>query len=206
VPAKPRSMDCFRSADGVVSANFRLNSFTFLPDYLMTLTTMRQPSITAPMLTEIEKKVIASIQGDIPIVSRPYQVLAEAIGIPEETFIETLDRLTERGVIRRFGATLRHQKSGYQANAMTAWQVEEERIEAVGKIMASFRAVSHCYRRDPADGWPYNLYTMIHGKSEADCRETARKMAEKAGVETYQLLFSRRELKKISMTYFPDAL
>jgi hypothetical protein len=43
-------------------------------------------------------------------------------------------------------------------------------------------------------------------KSEADCRETARKMAEKAGVETYQLLFSRRELKKISMTYFPDAL
>jgi DNA-binding Lrp family transcriptional regulator len=70
---------------------------------------------------------------------------------------------------------LRHQKSGFQANAMTAWQVDEDRIEAVGKIMASFREVSHCYRRDPADGWPYNLYTMIHGKSEADCRNTARK-------------------------------
>jgi hypothetical protein len=47
---------------------------------------------------------------------------------------------------------------------------------------------------------------MIHGKSEADCRETALKMSEKAGVQTYQLLFSRQELKKISMTYFPDAL
>lgn len=158
------------------------------------------------MLTDIEKKVIASIQGDIPIVSRPYQVLAEAIGISEETFIETLGSLTERGVIRRFGATLRHQKSGYQANAMTAWQVAEDRIEAVGEIMASFRAVSHCYRRDPAEGWPYNLYTMIHGKDEDECRETAREMSERAGVETYQLLFSRRELKKISMTYFPDAI
>jgi siroheme decarboxylase len=167
---------------------------------------MRQPSITAPMLTEIEKKVIASIQGDIPIVSRPYLVLAEAIGITEATFIQTLGSLTERGVIRRFGATLRHQKSGYQANAMTAWQVEEDRIEAVGEIMASFRAVSHCYRRDPADDWPYNLYTMIHGKDEDECRETAREMAERAGVEIYQLLFSRRELKKISMTYFPDAV
>ncbi|HSO19962.1 MAG TPA: Lrp/AsnC family transcriptional regulator [Desulfosarcina sp.] len=158
------------------------------------------------MLTELEKKVIASIQGDMPIVARPYQVLAEEIGIPEETLIQILQDLTERGIIRRFGATLRHQKSGFQANAMTAWQVAEDRIEAVGRIMASFREVSHCYRRDPAEGWPYNLYTMIHGKDEADCRDTARRMSAKAGVETYKLLFSRRELKKISMTYFPDSL
>ena len=158
------------------------------------------------MLTDLEKKVVASLQGDIPIVSSPYQVLAEAIGIPEETFIETLQNLTDSGVLRRFGATLRHQKSGFQANAMTAWQVEEARVESVGKIMASFRAVSHCYRRDPADGWPYNLYTMIHGKSEEDCRNTARKISGKSGVRNYQLLFSRRELKKISMTYFPDAI
>lgn len=158
------------------------------------------------MLTDLEKKAIAAIQGDIPIVPRPYQVLADAIGIPENTLLKTLQNLTDRGVIRRLGATLRHQKSGFQANAMTAWQVAEERIEEVGRIMASFRAVSHCYRRDPAEDWPYNLYTMIHGKNEEDCRQTARKMAEKSGVDTYQLLFSRRELKKISMTYFSDAI
>ena len=157
------------------------------------------------MLTDLEKKVIAAIQGDIPVQARPYQILADAVGVSEQTFIDTLQDLTDRGVIRRFGATLRHQKSGFQANAMTAWQVAEERIEAVGHIMAAFRAVSHCYRRDPADGWPYNLYTMIHGKSEQECRETARRMSARSGVKTYQLLFSRRELKKISMTYFPDA-
>lgn len=157
------------------------------------------------MLTDLEKKVIASIQGDIPIVSRPYEALAAEIGISEKTLIDTLQNLTDRGVIRRFGATLRHQKSGFQANAMTAWQVDEDRIEAVGQIMASFRAVSHCYRRDPTEGWPYNLYTMIHGKDEQDCRDTARQMSQKAGVQTYKLLFSRQELKKISMTYFPEA-
>ncbi len=170
------------------------------------MTTEPERSTDVPLLTDLEKKVIASIQGDIPIVPQPYRVLADSIGISEETLLETLQALTERGVIRRFGATLRHQKSGFQANAMTAWQVDEDRIEAVGQIMASFRAVSHCYRRDPAEDWPYNLYTMIHGKDEADCRRTARKMAEKSGVKTYMLLFSRRELKKISMTYFPDAL
>jgi DNA-binding Lrp family transcriptional regulator len=68
--------------------------------------------------------------------------------------------------------------------------------------MAEFKEVSHCYRRDPAPQWPYNLYTMIHGKDEADCRRAADKMAQKTGVQKYKLLFSRREFKKTSMKYF----
>ena len=164
-----------------------------------------QRVIKSVMLTEIEKRVIAAIQSNIDVTSRPYRQIAKRLNIPEDRLLEILQNLCARGVIRRFGATIRHQKSGFTANAMVAWQVEEERIETVGKIMAGFRQVSHCYRRNPTGDWPYNLYTMIHGKSEADCRETARKIAAKAGLDTYQLLFSTRELKKISMTYFPDA-
>jgi len=156
------------------------------------------------MLTELEKKVIASIQEDIAVVERPYLDMARELGVSEETLLETLSDLCKRGVIRRFGATLRHQKTGFTANAMVAWQVNEERIEEVGKKMASFRQVSHCYRRNPTDTWPYNLYTMIHANDEASCHETARKMAEKASVDNYTLLFSREELKKTSMVYFPS--
>lgn len=156
------------------------------------------------MLTEIEKRVIAAVQGDIDVTSRPYRKIAKRLDIPEERLLEILQKLCTRGVIRRFGATIRHQKSGFTANAMVAWQVEEERIETVGKIMAGFRQVSHCYRRSPTADWPYNLYTMIHARNEASCRETARKMAEKSCVADYALLFSRRELKKTSMQYFPD--
>jgi len=86
---------------------------------------------------------------------------------------------------------------------MIAWKVDEERIDEVGELMASFRQVSHCYRRDPKDEWPYNLYTMIHGNNEESCRKTARMLSEKASIGTYTLLFSRRELKKTSMEYFP---
>jgi DNA-binding Lrp family transcriptional regulator len=154
------------------------------------------------MLTDLEKKVIASIQQDMPVVDRPYLQIARSIGIAEDTLLETLRRLCERGVIRRFGATLRHQRTGYQANAMAAWRVAEDRIDAVGKVMASFRQVSHCYRRNPSPQWPYNLYTMIHADDEAACRETACEMAQAAGVDDYSLLFSREELKKTSMVYF----
>ena len=156
------------------------------------------------MLSLLQKKVIASIQEDLPLVERPYHQLAKKIGVTEAEFLAVMEQLSAKGVIRRFGATLRHQKSGFNANAMAAWQVPEDKIRAVGQEMAQSPAISHCYRRDPKPSWPYNLYTMIHATSEEMCRETAQALSEKTGVKTYQLLFSRRELKKTSMVYFPD--
>lgn len=158
------------------------------------------------MLTELEKKVIASIQGDIPVTEDPYRELAEKVGVETKEYLKILKGLSEKGIIRRFGATLRHQKSGFTANAMVAWQVDEDRVEEVGTIMATFSAVSHCYRRNPAPGWPYNVYTMIHAMSEEECLDTAGRISEATSVETYSLLFSRRELKKTSMKYFTDVL
>lgn len=155
------------------------------------------------MLSELDKKIIASIQGDIPITERPYVKIAEQLGISEDVLLERLKKLCDKGVIRRFGATLRHQKSGYQANAMVAWQVDEDGIDTVGEKMAVFRSVSHCYRRNPKDDWPYNLYTMIHAKDEASCREIARNISAETSIDNYTLLFSREELKKTSMEYFP---
>ncbi len=154
------------------------------------------------MLTELEKKIIASIQGDIPVISRPYLEMSKKLKISEETLIKTLKDLCDRGVIRRFGATIRHQKSGFSANAMVAWIVDEDRIDEVGEKMASFKQVSHCYRRNPNGQWPYNLYTMIHANDEDTCREIARTMSSETSIENYKLLFSRRELKKTSMKYF----
>jgi len=155
------------------------------------------------MLTELDKEIIASIQGEIAITQRPYLEIAEKLGIGEELLLERMKDLCDRGVIRRFGATIRHQQSGFDANAMVAWVVDEDRIDAVGEKMASFNAVSHCYRRNPSGDWPYNLYTMIHAKDEASCREIAEKLSTETSVKTYTLLFSRRELKKTSMKYFP---
>jgi len=156
------------------------------------------------MPTDLEKKIIAAIQEDMAITERPYLEISEKLGISEDTLLETLQSLCERGIIRRYGATLRHQKTGFTANAMAAWQVAENRVEEVGNRLASFKQVSHCYRRNPTEGWPFNLYTMIHANDEESCRQTARNMSQEAGVENYSLLFSRKELKKTSMVYFPS--
>jgi hypothetical protein len=44
---------------------------------------------------------------------------------------------------------------------------------------------------------------MVHAGDEQSCRETARKMSKATSVKDYALLFSREELKKTSMVYFP---
>jgi hypothetical protein len=44
---------------------------------------------------------------------------------------------------------------------------------------------------------------MIHGKDEDSCRGIARQISEETSINNYTLLFSRKELKKTSMKYFP---
>jgi len=154
-------------------------------------------------LTDLEKKIISLIQADIPVTKRPFLEIAKQVGVEEEVVLQTLRKLHGDGTIRRFGVTIRHQISGYHANAMVAWQVDEDRIDDVGKLMAAFEGVSHCYRRNPVEIWPYNLYTMIHAKTEEDCYTMAEAMSTLTSVKNYTLLFSRDELKKTSMKYFP---
>jgi len=156
------------------------------------------------MLTDLEKKIIALLQTDIPVVKRPFLEMAQKIGITEDKFLEVLKSLNDQGLIRRFGATLKHQKSGFKANAMVAWKVDEERVEKTGTIMATFQEITHCYRRDPAPGWKYNLYTMVHASDEDECYAIVKKISKAVGQDEYELLFSRKELKKTSMKYFED--
>jgi DNA-binding Lrp family transcriptional regulator len=154
------------------------------------------------MIDDKDKKIIGLIQGDLPLDPRPFALLADKIGITEDEFIGRVRSLLEKGVIRRFGATLYHQKAGIKSNAMVAWCVQEDKIVDTGKTLAEFKDVTHCYQRMPQKDWKYNLYTMIHGESNEDCRRIAGSMAQQAGVNDYILLFSEKEFKKTSMEYF----
>ena len=152
--------------------------------------------------TEIEKRLIFELGGDLTRGLRPFADLGEKVGLSEEKVVEILRGFRSSGVLRRFGATLRHQRSGFKANAMAAWRVDPDRVDEVGRILAAFPEVTHCYRRRTAPGWNRNLYTMLHAQSEEELTALARNMSQKAGVEDYELLFSHEELKKTSMRYF----
>lgn len=154
------------------------------------------------MIDRLDKKIIRLIQGDLPLNVTPFSEMAEKLGISEEIFIARVRAMKEEGIIRRFGATLRHQEAGFRSNAMVIWLVPEDQIEKVGQIMAGFREVSHCYQRRPQEDWKYNLFTMVHGNSKKDCFRIAQMISKKTGVSNYRLLFSEKEFKKTSMAYY----
>jgi DNA-binding Lrp family transcriptional regulator len=154
------------------------------------------------MPDDVERRIIRHLQGDLPLTTRPFAVLASEVGMSEEELLERIRMLKEQGKLRRFGATLRHQLAGYKANAMVAWYVPEDNMEETGHLMATFKEVSHCYERKVQGKWKYNLFTMIHGKSKKECQDIARRIAENTGIKDYVLLLSLKEFKKTSPRYF----
>lgn len=163
------------------------------------------PEEKAPYpLSEEDVSLIRLLQGNLPDSLTPYDVLAEGLHWPVEDLLARATCLLEQEVMRRFGAVLRHRKAGFLANAMGVWNVEPEKAAGVGKVMARFKEVSHCYQRPTLSDWPYSLFTMIHGRTVQDCEIVMQKISLATGIENYAMLFSTAELKKSSMQYFRE--
>ncbi len=156
------------------------------------------------MLTEAARKIIQALQCDLPVEAQPFRRLAAQLGLDEELLLATVRELMAQGYIRRFGATIRHRISGFSANAMVAWAVPPRELDRVGPLFASRREVTHCYERETNPAWPYNLFTMIHGKTQEECEAVAADMAGEAGVSDFEMLYSDAELKKTTMRYFME--
>jgi len=156
------------------------------------------------MLTDQEKKIVRELQNNIPLVKRPFEQMALRLDMDEQELLDKIEEFRQRGILRRFGATVRHQNLGYTANAMVVWDIPEDQVEEAGKTMAQFPEISHCYQRPTHPGWPYKLFTVVHGKTRSECEEKARLISQKTGYHNYRPVFSTRELKKSSMKYFED--
>jgi DNA-binding Lrp family transcriptional regulator len=143
-----------------------------------------------------DEKLIRLLQDGISFEHAPFAACALELGISESDVISRLKSLIETQKIRRFGASIGHITLGFTANGMGVWDVPPERIEEVGQIMSSFEAVSHCYERPRFEEWPYNMYTMIHGRSQEECEAAAKKISKAVGISNYELVFSEKELKK----------
>ncbi len=150
------------------------------------------------MIDPLDLELLKIAQEGVRMTQRPYLIMAEQLGISEEEVIRRLKHLEERGVIRRFAATIGHRALGIVANAMIVWMVPPAEVERTGEIFASSEDVTHCYERATAPDWPYNLYTMVHARGKEDCLEIASELSRASGIKEYRVLFSEKEYKKTS--------
>jgi DNA-binding Lrp family transcriptional regulator len=163
--------------------------------------------LEAGALTPRDIAFVRVMQRDLALVPEPFVAVAEELGMSFAEAADMHQRFLTTGRMRRFAAVLHHRKAGFGANAMGVWAGpadDPEALQRLGETMAGFRAVSHCYQRPSYADWPYNLFTMVHGKSEEECEQTLAAIAEATGITDRHALYSTKEFKKVRVRYFTD--
>lgn len=155
-------------------------------------------------MSAAEVQLAQALQNDLPLSARPFREIARRVGSSEEAVIETLQRWQHQGVLRRVGAVLHHRRAGFVANGLSLWAVPSGRLAEAGARAAAFPEVGHCIERRTPPGWPWNLFVMIHGRTRADVSETARRISRTIDTADYEILFTVREFKKVSMRCFTE--
>lgn len=169
---------------------------------------MIEPNRMVAQLTAEDRELIKCVQQGLPVVSRPYAAIAEQLGIPEQAVIQRLQKLIDNGAIKRFGVVVRHRELGYRANGMVVWDIPDDRVEELGNCIGSFSSVTLSYRRPrrlPA--WPYNLFTMVHGRDRDEVETRVAEIVECCGLHDIPrtILFSTRRFKQRGARYSAPA-
>jgi len=152
-------------------------------------------------LDEIDRKLLAEMEKGLALTTEPFNEVACELGITPKEVIARLILLKEKGVIRRFGASIKPNNIGFSANALVAWKVPQERVKEIGDYMSKLQEVSHCYERKPVSGrWEYNLYTVMHSREREDVERMVDQSSKQLGISEYEILFSTRDLKRANLS------
>ncbi len=153
------------------------------------------PKSEKVQLSESETRILSKLQQNLQVTAKPFETLSgEGFGAKEVSQI--IQALIDKGVIRRIAAVIDHRKLGFVHNVLFVSEATEGRVVEAGGRLARFRMVSHCYERKTFEGWPYNLFAMMHAKRMGDIQRVIDKFVEAEGIESFELLPTVEELKK----------
>ena len=156
-----------------------------------------------PLMSDaIDRAIVVATQGGLPLVARPYHAIGEQIGVSGEEVMARLKRMLEAGAIRRIGAVPNHYALGYSANGMSVWDVADEHVGRLGRVIGELPFVTHCYERvrHPPQ-WLYNLFAMVHARTRDEVEEKVGYIAAILGdaARAHTVLYSKRILKKTGL-------
>jgi DNA-binding Lrp family transcriptional regulator len=141
-------------------------------------------------MDDTDRAILNRIQSDFPITTRPYQQIAEDIGISENDVIDRLNRLKEIGIIRRIGGNFVPEKLGF-VSTLCAAKVPEDKIPLFSETVNQYPGVTHNYQRDS----DYNIWFTFIAPSMEDIEACLKQISQKTGVSEILNLPSTRRFK-----------
>ncbi|MES9883062.1 MAG: AsnC family transcriptional regulator [Sedimenticola sp.] len=159
---------------------------------------------TDPIFDELDRRIVKETQGGLPLVPQPYEEIARRLGCSANEVMSRMQKMQERGAIRRIGAVPNHYTLGFRGNGMTVWDLPDDKVEEYGEKIGSLDFVSHAYQRPRHQPqWNYNLFAMVHGKDRDEVMEKVKIIIELLGGHNrgHEVLFSSKILKKTGMRF-----
>jgi DNA-binding Lrp family transcriptional regulator len=150
----------------------------------------------------LDRNIVERLQTGMPLVAKPYDAVAEALGVAPELVRARVTAMLADGRIRRIGAVPNHYALGWHANGMCVWDVDDARVDALGTAVGALPFVTHCYRRPRRlPQWRYNLFAMVHGGDRAEVETKVARIAAVLGdaARAHDVLYSTRILKKTGL-------
>ena len=98
------------------------------------------------MLTDLHKRLLNDFQRDFPLSPRPYQDIADALGVSEDDVLSALNELNERNYISRIGPIIPPNQIG--VSTLVAMVVPEPQLQAVADKISAYPEVNHNYERE----------------------------------------------------------
>lgn len=105
----------------------------------------------------IDRKLLDDWQRNLPVVARPFAIMAKDLEIEEADVIQRLKQMSQSGRITRVGATC--PPNTVSASTLAAIAVPDDRIDSVSAIISQESGVNHSYLRE--DHW--NIWFVVTG-------------------------------------------
>jgi len=137
-------------------------------------------TLKAKHLTLLEKHLLNDFQHGFPLVPKPYQAIAEKMGVTEDAVIETLAKLKQEGFISRVGAVFRANSIG--ASTLAALSIPEKKIEKIAAIVNEYSEVNHNYKREHH----FNLWFVLTASDEHTLNAVLDNIEQRTG---YSVLY-----------------
>lgn len=141
-------------------------------------------------LTSFDKSLLNVLQGNLPVCSRPFAVMAERLGVTEQAVIARLEVLKQAGYLRRIGTFFDSNRLGYQGT-LVALTVEPEKLPAVAEAINRYPGATHNYEREGA----YNLWFTLLTPDAALERQILAEVKALDGVKALLNLKANKKYK-----------
>jgi DNA-binding Lrp family transcriptional regulator len=135
----------------------------------------------AKHFTPTERRLLDEFQRDLPLVPRPFAMIAERLGISEAEVLMLLERLLADGVVSRVGAVIEPHTAG--ASTLAAMAVPDWGLPQIAAFVSGFPEVNHNYEREHT----LNLWFVVTAPTAERVRQVLAEIEYRTGTAVLDL-------------------